>query len=81
MGPPRLDRVTPFARPRPYCNPIERVSWHLHEAVTRNPRCSSMQESLDLTFAWRGIRNQFQIKGSVYPQAKGTGSTCPVAGT
>jgi transposase len=54
----------------PDCNPIERVWWHLHEAVTRNHRCQSMQELLDLTFAWLGSRNPFQIEGSVYPKAR-----------
>lgn len=51
----------------PDCNPIERVWWHLHEAVTRNHRCKSMQELLDLTFAWLGERNPFKVEGlSVY---------------
>ncbi len=54
----------------PDCNPIERVWWHLHEAVTRNHRCQSMQELLDLTFAWLGSRNPFQVEGSVYPKAR-----------
>jgi putative transposase len=54
----------------PDCNPIERVWWHLHEAVTRNHRCGSMQELLDLTFAWLGSRNPFQVEGSVYPRAR-----------
>ena len=35
----------------PDCSPIERVWWHLHETVTRNHRCKSMRELLDLTFA------------------------------
>jgi putative transposase len=51
----------------PDCNPIERVWWHLHEAVTRNHQCKSMQELLDLTFAWLGERNPFKVEGlSVY---------------
>ena len=51
----------------PDCNPIERVWWHLHESVTRNHRCGSMQELLDLTFAWLGERNPFKVEGlSVY---------------
>ena len=49
------------------CNPIERAWWHLHEAVTRNHRCKSMRELLDLTFAWLGERNPFKVEGlSVY---------------
>jgi transposase len=54
----------------PQANPIERVWWHLHEAVTRNHRCQTMQELLDLTFAWLGSRNPFQVEGSVYPRAR-----------
>jgi len=29
-----------------------------------------MQELLDLTFAWLGSRNPFQVEGSVYPKAR-----------
>ena len=51
----------------PDCNPIERVWWPLHEAVTRNHQCKSMQELLDLSFAWLGERNPFKVEGlSVY---------------
>jgi transposase len=32
----------------PETNPIERVWWHLHEEITRNHRCGSMKELLDL---------------------------------
>jgi putative transposase len=54
----------------PDCNPIERVWWHLHDQVTRNHRCQSMQELLDLTFAWLGSRNPFKVEGrSVYQAA------------
>ena len=54
----------------PDCNPIERVWWHLHEAVTRNHRCQSMQELLDLTFAWLSRRNPFKVEGrSIYQVA------------
>src|SRR5512135_3351253 len=50
----------------PDCNPIERVWWHLHEEVTRNHRCQTMRELLDLTFAWFSSKNPFQVEGSVY---------------
>jgi transposase len=33
----------------PECNPVERVWWRLHEAVTRNPRYATMEELLQLT--------------------------------
>lgn len=66
------DRIKLHLLPKysPDCNPIERVWWPLHEAVTRNHRCQSMQELLDLTFAWLGGRNPFQVEGSVYPKAR-----------
>ena len=54
----------------PDSNPIERVWWHLHEAVPRNHQCKSMQELLDLTFAWLAGRNPFKVEGSVYPRPR-----------
>jgi transposase len=33
----------------PECNPVERVWWRLHEAVTRNHRCQDIEQLLDLT--------------------------------
>jgi putative transposase len=50
----------------PECNPIERVWWRLHEAVTRNHRCASMEALLDLTFEWFGCRTHFRVKCSAY---------------
>jgi transposase len=50
----------------PECNPVERVWWRLHEAVTRNHRCGSMEELLDLTFAWFGGRTHFRVRCSLY---------------
>jgi transposase len=50
----------------PDCNPIERVWWHLHEEITRNHRCQSMQVLLDLTLAWLKSRNPLKVEGSVY---------------
>jgi transposase len=50
----------------PDCNPIERVWWRLHEAVTRNHRCTSMEELLQLTFEWFSCRTHFRVKCSVY---------------
>ena len=50
------DRIELHFLPRrsPDYNPIERVWWHLHEEVTRNHQCRSMEELLDFTFAWFG---------------------------
>jgi putative transposase len=50
----------------PECNPIERVWWRLHEAVTRNHRCHTMAELLDLTFEWLGRRKYFSVRCSAY---------------
>jgi transposase len=53
----------------PDCNPIERVWWRLHEAVTRNHRCKSLEELLDLTFEWLAERRFFRVRDSVYTAA------------
>lgn len=62
------DRIELHFLPRrsPDYNPIERVWWHLHEEVTRNHQCRSMEELLDFTFAWFDSKKKFQIEGSVY---------------
>ena len=53
----------------PDCNPIERVWWRLHEAVTRNHRCASMEELLGLTFEWLAERRFFRVRDSIYAAA------------
>jgi transposase len=62
------DRIELHLLPKysPDCNPIERVWWNLHDRITRNHRCQSMQELLDLTFAWLGSRNPFEVEDEVY---------------
>jgi transposase len=50
----------------PDCNPIERVWWRLHEAVTRNHRCETIEGLLDLTFEWLGGRPRFPVRCSAY---------------
>jgi putative transposase len=55
----------------PDTNPIERVWWQLHEAVTRNHRCHTMQDLLDLTFDWFETRTYFMAKSSVYTETPG----------
>ena len=52
----------------PDTNPVERVWWHLREEITRNHRCQTMEELLDLVFAWLENGNPFAIEGSVYPE-------------
>jgi transposase len=55
----------------PDTNPIERVWWRLHEAVTRNHRCQSMDELLDLTFDWFETRTHFRVRSAVYNDSPG----------
>jgi transposase len=50
----------------PECNPVERVWWRLHEAVTRNHRCQTMDELLDLTFDWFATRTHFRVDTAEY---------------
>jgi putative transposase len=52
----------------PECNPIEQVWWRLHEAVTRNHRCRSMDELLGLTFEWLQERRFFRVDRRAYQQ-------------
>lgn len=53
----------------PDTNPIERVWWRLHEAVTRNHRCQTMDELLDLTFDWFETRTHFRVHTDVYDKS------------
>jgi putative transposase len=64
-------RVHYLPKYSPDTNPIERVWWRLHEAVTRNHRCHTMQELLDLTFDWFKTRNHFRVRSSVYNEKAG----------
>jgi putative transposase len=36
----------------PQTNPIERIWWHLHETITRNHRCQTIDELLDEVYCW-----------------------------
>jgi transposase len=54
----------------PETNPIERVWWHLHEEITRNHRCRSMDELLDLVFGWLEAGPYFEIETSVYNKVR-----------
>ena len=62
------DRIDLHFLPKysPDCNPIERVWWNLHDQITRDHKCQSMQELLDLTFAWLAGRNPFRVEDEVY---------------
>lgn len=50
----------------PEANPIERVWWHLHEEITRNHRCKTVQELLDLVFDWLQGRMPFLVEDQTY---------------
>jgi putative transposase len=50
----------------PECNPIERVWWHLHEEITRNHSCPSLEELVDLVLHWLDDRETFTVEDSVY---------------
>lgn len=64
-------RITIHFLPKyaPETNPIERVWWHLHEEITRNHRCQSIDELVNLAFDWFGYKNTFEIETSIYPEA------------
>jgi transposase len=49
----------------PECNPVERVWWRLHEAVTRNHRCQTLEELLNMTFDWFATRAYFRVESEV----------------
>jgi transposase len=40
-------------------NPIERVWWQLHETLTRNHRCATLEELLDDVYDWIGAKRSF----------------------
>jgi transposase len=64
------DRIVLHYLPKraPACNPIERVWWHLHDEITRNHSCATMQELLELVLSWLEDRNPVPLEGSVYPR-------------
>ena len=46
----------------PETNPIERVWWHLHETITRNHRCRSIDELLDQVYRWVNDHQSFYLQ-------------------
>jgi transposase len=50
----------------PECNPVERVWWHLREEITRNHRCRTLAELVDLVFRWLEGRERFVVEDSIY---------------
>jgi transposase len=66
------DRVKLHFLPRyaPELNPIERVWWRLHEAITRNHQCKNLEELVDLALAWLTNRKYFKVQDQAYLPAK-----------
>lgn len=66
------DRIVIHFLPKysPDLNPIERIWWHLHEEITRNHRCRSMDELLDMVFEWLQHRRPFEVERNEYLRSK-----------
>ena len=50
----------------PELNPIERVWWRLHEAITRNHQCQTLVELVDLALGWLMDRKYFKVQDEAY---------------
>jgi transposase len=50
----------------PETNPIERVWWHLHETITRNHQCATIEELLAEVYEWFAAERSFPIETSLY---------------
>ena len=64
------DRIVIHFLPKwsPDLNPIERIWWQLHEAVTRNHQCFSMTELIDRVIEWMEARRPFPVERGAYIQ-------------
>ena len=58
------DRIVLHYVPKyaPETNPIERVWWHLHETITRNHRCRSIDELLSEVYSWADAQQTFYLQ-------------------
>lgn len=45
----------------PQTNPIERVWWHLHETITRNHKCQTLEELIDQAYEWFEVNNNHYL--------------------
>ena len=50
----------------PETNPIERIWWHLHETITRNHRCRTIDELLAQVYEWAAVQSNFYRQTSSY---------------
>jgi putative transposase len=62
------DRVVLHFLPKyaPELNPIERVWWRLHEAITRNHQCPTLEELVDQALTWLTQRQPFNVQDKAY---------------
>jgi transposase len=58
----------------PECNPVERVWWHLREEITRNHRCKSLAELVELVFRWLEGRERFVVEDKIYREEAPAGN-------
>jgi putative transposase len=58
------DRIVLHFLPKyaPETNPTERVWWHLHETITRNHRCRSIDELLSQVTNWAQTQKTFYLQ-------------------
>lgn len=66
------DRIAIHFLPKyaPDLNPIERIWWHLHEEITRNHRCRTMEDLLNTVFEWLEHRRPFEVERHAYLRSK-----------
>jgi putative transposase len=66
------DRVELHFLPKyaPELNPIERIWWVLHEQVTRNHQCQTLEELVDFVLGWLTDRGRFPVEDKAYRQPK-----------
>lgn len=66
------DRIVLHSLPKyaPDLNPIERIWWHLHEEITRNHRCQTMDQLLDPVLEWLEHRRPFEVECHAYLRSK-----------
>jgi putative transposase len=71
------DRVKLHFLPKyaPELNPIERVWWRLHEAITRNHQCPTLEELVDRVLAWLSDRKYFTVRDAAYLPTPAAGQT------
>lgn len=54
----------------PETNPIEKVWWRMHEEITRNHRCQTLEELLDEVYGWFSTQHGFYTQDlALYAQA------------